>query len=138
MGMDRIDKGSMVLNENELTIFNAQGEIFGKTWILNGIQYRPDPVSLDIEDVINGDIQNGNADKISCVRVDPRTAVVLFLEGKITKNDIGLAIANDELVTFVGVKFNTVNGEMSLSVVVKKDEDWSHSFATLDKDGNVV
>lgn len=141
MATSKIEKGGMILDENKLTIFGDWGMPNGKTWIVPftgdvGVEVAPDPASPNIEGVINSDIQSGNADKIACVQVGPHTAILLYLEGKITRKNIEQAVVDEQSVTFADIKFNTENGEMVFPVVVKADSE--HSIVTLDKDGNIV
>ena len=141
MATSTIKKGAMVLEGSKLTIFGDWGCPDGKSWILPfiggaGIQVDPEPISPNIQDIINNDIRDGNDDKIVSVQVSPRTAVLLYLEGKITRKDIERAVADDESITFPATEFDTEKGVLSFPVIVKADNEYG--AATLDKDGNIV
>jgi hypothetical protein len=131
----------MILDGSKLSIFGDWGYPDEKYWVVPafgemGIRVDPDPASPDIEEVINRDIQSGNADRIASIQLTPRTAIRLYLEGKITREKIEKATTNSESITFQDIKFATEKGEVILPVVVKADP--GYSVATLDKDGNII
>lgn len=75
-------------------------------WILGGfIQVAASPVSGDIEDLIQSDIDAGNGDAIDHVLVNEKVAACLFCEKRITLNHMTNAVEDDDSVTIPDVTF---------------------------------
>jgi hypothetical protein len=127
MTAKEIRKGAMTLDENgRLTVFEKWGYLDCKTWVVKltgdiGVAIDAFSASQHIENTFNRDIRNGSVDisKITHINVNPNGAILLYLEGRITRKDIEQAVADDKSVTFSNIKFSTKNGEVALSVIVK-------------------
>lgn len=140
MSTSNVVKGTVLfLNGNTLTIFGNSGFVHGKSWVMNfgfNIEVTPQPASPEIISVINSDIENGNLEKIACIQVNPNTALRLFLEGTIGREDIERAVVFSESIIFNNIVFATIAGVKPFSIVVVPDP--KHKIATLDKEGDIV
>jgi len=142
MSTNLIRKGNnLELNGGVLNIFGSKGFVQGKNWVMNilfgsFVEISPDPLSHDIESVINTDIASGNSDKIHHVQVSPATALCLYLEGRLVRGDIVAAEETENSVTFKDIKFNTIEGDKTYDLIVIPDSEYA--FATVDKNGEIV
>lgn len=144
MGTNVLKIGSNMILEagGVITIFDAKGVVQGENWLTNSllgvfVETSPAPVSPDIEDCIGNDFEAGNGKKIHHIKVSPNTAVRLFLEGKLSGDDIKRAdVSSDILIIFRDIPFKTPGGDCAFNLHV--DPHLSHAFATIDVDGNVV
>ena len=125
------------IEDGTIDIFGAKGykRENGK-WAVNALgdamcEVSPDPMSGDILAVIEQDRRAGNADKIAYVRVGPRQAVVLFLEGILTIE----ALEKSEETT------RSISAEVTLDGTVRKlviMPDLPFTFGTFDANDELV
>jgi hypothetical protein len=140
MASSTIKKGPLTLNGNELTIFGNSGFVHGKNWVVNfgfNVEVEPAPASPEIVSVIENDFKDGNGEKIHHVQVNPNTALRLFLEGKIKRDDVEKATVTEESVTFQAVEFEISEGETRAYPVVVLPKPVA-KIATIDEAGNIV
>jgi hypothetical protein len=140
---DRIEKGGMILEGSKLSIFGDWGMSNGETWLVpcfgptgKVVKINPIAVSFSVEALLNEDIQNGVDDRINHIEVDTHTAIMLFLEKRITRADIEAADADDSYVIFPPLTFNTKKGAMIFPIVVAIDAEYA--IATIDANGEIV
>lgn len=140
---------------NGVSIFGVKGYPHGKDWAMDivwdeneagtGYKYiltivspsKPTAVS-GIEKVISDDTSADKGHLIDHIHVSSTTAVMLFLEGKLTKTDLMNAENADDTITLKNVEFS---GRF-FTVVIRSD--WNSSqlrlgyYATIDANGEVV
>lgn len=144
MGTNVLKVGSNMTLESGrvITIFDAKGAVQDGSWLVNVlsgllVETSPAPVSPDIENCIENDFAAGNSEKIHHIQANPKTAVSLFLEGKLSRNDIKNAdVSADTRIIFRNVSFKTPGGDRAFDLHV--ESALSHAFATIDADGNIV
>jgi len=76
-----------------LSVFGHKGYVSKEKWVVNFlcdayVKISPFPSSPEIEDIINIDIAGGNSKKIKHIKINPKVALFLYLEGKLTRQDI--------------------------------------------------
>lgn len=131
----------MSLEGKTLNIFGQRGVVFenGK-WGINALgdmtlfECSPAPASPEIEQLLDEDIKDGKGDMINHVLVDPRTALRLYLEGKINRSHVVNATSDRGCVTFLEIEFSTCEGSRRLPVVVEPKA----TVSTIDRYGNIV
>jgi hypothetical protein len=123
--------------DGTVNIFGAKGANLSRgTWAVNALgdmmcEVSPATISSDLIDVIEEDRRAGNADKIAYIGVGPRQAVVLFLEGVLTR------AALDESEETTG----SITAEITLSGTVRKlviKPDLPYRFGTFDANDELV
>ena len=72
----------------------------------------PSPVAHRIEQIIQEDAQAGKADQIAYIGISSRYAVILFLEGRLTRQSFLTAVEADNEIrvkaTFLGKEYDVV------------------------------
>ena len=91
--------------------------IMGEPGVL-GKPEKPSPVSGEILSIINTNIKAGKARQLTELRVAPRAAVQLFLEGVIQPKHLKLAQEKNDTVLIPDVVFSTKDGQRILDVIV--------------------
>lgn len=97
------------------------------------VQVSPSSVVRDIEKVIEGDRAEGKEDKIDHVMISNRYAVILFLEGRLTRDVLANAkVEGDNLVV------NMYLAGATRKVVIQSEQTAKYHCATYTADGQVV
>ncbi len=142
MGSSDIHVGALSLRGDALQIFDEQGWTRGGKWHFILPPFRilvhedPHHVSPLIEKILNEDIADDNDKRIAYIRVNPRTALRLFLEGKLTRKHIETAHTTDGLVIiFQEVEFQTLEGLKKFIIVVTQTKT---AISTCDTHGQVI
>ncbi len=141
MATSTIENGGLKLDGGTISLFGVTGFIHGDSWVMNvafgmNVEVDPDPASPNVSKVINFDIEDGNFEKIDHVMVNSNIGVCLYLEGKISNEQVAEAYVDDDAIIFYDVAFDTSKEVKYFNVVVSKNT--KHSYATIDKNGKVV
>ena len=122
-----------------ITFFDAKGtKLGGDRWAINAfggglyVEVGPDSMMPAIHDCINGDVENGNADKLAMLLLAPRSAVVFYLEGRLTRQHLTTASEGPDYIDIPNVD---VDGR-SLTVRILKEPQYN--VATADNEGSVL
>jgi hypothetical protein len=140
-----IKKGGMILKGDKLSIFEEWG-IFsgGEIGVIPFIRDKTKGFEIalgnraisTVESIINGDAKEGKLEKIASIQINPKTAIRLYLEGKIIRKNIEEAEFDDQLIKFSGIKFDIEGFQMAFPVIIRANAEYC--VATLDKDGDIV
>lgn len=144
MASSNVSQGPLEKDGGTLGLFGVKGFPQGNSWCINllggaFVQVDPDPVSPDIQKVIEADIAAEKGDLIDHVQLGPNAGVRLYLEGYLSDEIIRLATVNEEdgTVTFHNVTLPTGNdGKKQFEVVVIENPE--AAVMTIDADGNMV
>lgn len=118
-------------------IFGARGYVDGSKWVIpTGFgsllaEVGPEPISDEIRQIIAGDVEAGNGDKIAYVGVSPRWGLLLVLEGVITVEYLQTAEETSDRIMCT-VRFD---GRERKFVILK---DATDDAATYDSNDEVV
>jgi hypothetical protein len=120
---------------DSFTIFGNEGYRLGTNWVMpilgGSMEVDPEPVSAEIDALIEADVAAGKGDRIAYVGISPLTAIGLRLEGVLTDDVLTDAAETDSTVTVT-----LALGGKRRKVAIMQDAD--HHIATFDEDGNVV
>lgn len=121
-----------------INFFGAKGFKLSETsWVINAIgdaMFEVDPSSMmpAIHDCMEGDVNAGNEDKIAMVIMAPRSAVVFYLEGGITLQDL---VKVREGYDFIDIPSVVIDGRL---VTVRVTENTKYNVATADINGTIL
>lgn len=139
MATSQLNGVNYAVDGQEITFFEAKGTKLGDgSWGINAfggsvyVQVEPDSMMSSIHDCINADIENGNGDKITILLLAPRSAVVFYLEGRLTRQHLTKATEGPDHIDIPDVD---VDGR-SLTVRILKEPEYN--VATADSEGNVL
>ena len=85
-----------------------------------------------IRSCINSDVEDGNEDKLAMVLLAPSSAVVFYLEGRLTRRHLATANEGPDYIDIPNVD---VDGRVLTVRILKELE---YSVATADSEGNVL
>ncbi len=88
--------------------------------------------SDSIRGCIQEDVESGSEDKIAQLHLCPEAAVLLFLEGKLTKSNLRKAVEKDGLLEIP--KFNIEDRTLTLKVIA----GYEYDAVTADNEGNML
>lgn len=127
------------VNGQAIAFFDAKGtKLGGDRWAINAlggslfVEVSPDSMMSAIHDCINGDVESGNVDKLAMLLLAPRSAVVFYLEGKLTREHLKHAIEGTD---FIDIPDVDVDGR-TLTIRIQANPEYS--VATADSEGNVL
>jgi hypothetical protein len=122
-----------------ITFFGAKGTKVGSNrWAINGImgdllfEVSPESVMPVVHECINADVKDGNADKLAMLLLAPRSAVLLYLEGRLTSQHLIAAVEGPDYIDVPNVDFDGHTLTVRILRVPK------YNVATADSDGNVL
>ena len=109
----------------------------GADWLINILgslmaQVSPDSMMPQIRDIIASDVANGNGDKIAQLLLAPRQAVVFYLEGALTLDQLK---ASTEGIGFIEIPNVDIDGR---SLTVRILEEAEYTVATADANGDII
>lgn len=124
---------------NAVTFFDNKGiRLSNGRWGINAfggdmyVEVSPDTMLPTIRECIAGDVEDGNGDKISILLVQPNIAVILFLEGILTRDLIEGAIEGPDFIDIGNVP---IDGRNLMVRVMKEGE---YRIATANSEGVVL
>lgn len=127
------------LDGNAINFFGAKGTKFdGDKWAINAlggnawVQVNPDSIMDSVRDCIAGDVEDGNGDKVAQLQLAPHQAVILYLEGVLTREHLKCAIEGTD---FVDIPDVDVDGR-TLTIRIQTNPEYD--IATADSEGNVL
>ncbi len=139
MATSQLNGVNYEVDGQEITFFDAKGmKLDGGRWAINAfggnlyVEVNPDSMMSAIHDCINGDVENGNADKIAMLLLAPRSATVFYLEGRLTRQHLTKATEGPDHIDIPDVDIDGRN----LTVRILKEPEYN--VATADSDGNVL
>jgi hypothetical protein len=125
-----------------ITIFGQRGTIIGDTWYFNGIlgdvlvpSATKDSMLPAIQDCIQQDIEAGNEAKIAALQLAPLSAVVLFLEGVLTRDHFKSATETPETPETIEIDNVDIDGRRLKLRILKGSH---YNVATVDAEGNIL
>ena len=112
------------------------------SWVADGLvaeSVNATFIDARIQELINGDIVNGNGDKIRQLQVSPEDAVVLYLLDIITEQHLQDAKEGDTFIDLpnVSIPDKNVPGGRVLTVRIRADFG-QFEMATADADGVII
>ncbi len=113
----------------------SSGEwVMSQPEIMDGLFNQVDPVDVaaKIEAGIDQDLAAGLGDQVAMVLMSPQMAVMAFMEGIISTNDLRAASGNDEYVLIPNINF------LGRDLAVRVVRDAYYNVATADKGGNIL
>ena len=127
------------VSNGSANFFGAIGQIISeKSWAINGfggdllVEVSPDSMMGTIRECIETDVQNGNVDKLAQLVLMPRQAVVLYLEGVLTKGHFKNATETDQEILIPDVQID----EYLLTVRIVEESDYE--VYTADSNGELL
>jgi hypothetical protein len=137
MGMSQQHGVNYVIEGDSIEIFGTKGAKLERgTWALDfgGFLAEVDPDSMveAIRRCIESDVKSGNSDKVSIILMAPRSAVVFYLEGRLTREQLEASTEGADFIDVPGVEFDGRN----LTLRVLKDSQYN--VASADSEGNVL
>ena len=127
------------LDGNTVGFFGAKGTKFTNgMWGINAFgsaidcEVDPDSIMERVRGCIAGDVDAGNDDRIAQLQLGPRQAVVFYLEGGMTRDQLARASEGPEFVDIPGV---TVDG-WTLTVRVLAEPQYD--VCTADANGEIL
>lgn len=125
------------LDGGTIDIFGCRGAKMGADWLINILgslmaQVSPDSMMPQIRDIIASDVANGNGDKIAQLLLAPRQAVVFYLEGALTLDQLK---ASTEGIGFIEIPNVDIDGR---SLTVRILEEAEYTVATADANGDII
>ena len=126
------------LDGDTINFFGAKGTKLGNgKWAINAIanamfEVDPDSIMGKVHDCINGDVENGNGDKIAQLQLGARQAVVFYLEGRLTRTQLADSTEGPD---FVDIPSVDIDGR---TVTVRVLANPEYDVATADAEGNVL
>jgi hypothetical protein len=119
--------------------FGAKGTILsGDRWGVNAFGGDPffptnhDSMMPAIQGCINDDVEAGNEDRLSMVLLAPLSAVIFFLEGRLTRQHLDTAVEGPD---FIDIPYVDIDGR-GLRVRILRESEYN--VATADSEGNVL
>ena len=139
MATSKLNGVNYEVNGQTITFFDAKGtKLGGDRWAINAlggslfVEVSPYSMMSAIRDCINGDVENGNVDELSMLLLAPRSAVVFYLEGQLTRQHLTKATEGPDYIDIPNVD---IDGR-SLTVRILKEPQYN--VATADSEGNVL
>ncbi len=123
----------------EITFFDAKGtKLDADRWAINAMggdlyfEVTPSSMMPNVHGCISDDVKSGNDNKLAMLLLAPRPAVILYLEGLLTRNHLTIATEGPDYVDIPNVD---VDGR-SLTVRILKETNYN--VATADSSGVVL
>lgn len=103
------------------------------SYILAEVDAPNPPISQKLEKLIEDDRAAGNEDKIDHLLISNRYAVILYMEGRVTREMLEQATQKGK-----DLVFNLHLAGATRKIIVRNERDLKYTCATMDADGNVV
>jgi hypothetical protein len=139
MATSQLNGLNYVVDGQEITFFEAKGTKLGDDrWAINAlggslfVEVNPDSMMPAIHDCITGDVESGNADRLSMLLLAPRAAVVFYLEGRLTRQHLTKAT---EGTNYIDIPNVDIDGR---KLTVRILQEPQYNVATADSEGNVL
>lgn len=127
------------IDGSSIDFFGCKGtKLNGNSWGINAlggdlyVEVDPSSMMPAIHECMKSDVDAGNEDKIAMVIMAPQSAVVFYLEGGITRQDLVKVSEDDGFIDIPGV---VINGR---SVTVRVAENTKYNVATADINGTIL
>lgn len=127
------------LDGDTVQFFGAKGCKFSADrWGINAfgahtfVEVDPDSITPEIRALLKADVEAGDGDKVAQIQLGPRQAVVFFLEGAITRDQLAKAA---EGVGFIDIPDVTIDGR---TLTVRVLAETLYEVATADSTGTVL
>lgn len=139
MATSKLSGVNFAVEGTSVEFFDAIGAKLDRgSWGINAlgggllVEVEPDSMVEAIHDCINGDVENGNGDKVAMILFAPRSAVIFYLEGRLTRAHLASAIEGPDFIEISNVEFD---GRILTVRILGKPE---YNVATADSEGNVL
>ncbi len=123
---------------SSINFFGAKGvKLEQGRWAINAFhglmaEVAPSSIMDEVRECIRDDVDSGDGDKIAQLQLGPRQAVVFFLEGMMTPEDLSRAIEGPAFVEIPNVQ---IEGR---SLTVRILPSPHYTVVTADKNGDVL
>src|SRR5688572_5038641 len=133
MAISQLNGSNYAVDGERITFFDSQGGKFGAdSWDVNYFEADPSSMMPAISECIGSDVASGNEDKIAMLRLSSHSAVIFYLEGRLTRQHLTKATEGPDHIDIPDVD---IDGRIVTVRVLRETE---HSVATADSEGNVL
>ena len=138
MSISQLKGENYEIDGQAITFFGAKGTKNDGHWAINALggnlycEVSPHSMMPTISDCINSDVESGNEDKLAMVLFAPRSAVVFWLEGGLTRQHLATASEGPDYIDIPNVD---VDGRILTVRILKEPQ---YNVATADSEGNVL